>query len=103
MATKKITPQYLMEISFENRQLVISKLSLYQLDICYRYFKQAILDTSQLITDYYHDYKKLPGDFYIVKDEYLNCMEKVKKYEQLIYIIENELEIRNINKRFFNK
>ena len=95
--------EVLINVDFKNRKSVISKLNLFQLNQCYMDYTKKIKTINEYININYNDKKKSKMDIIYMEQNYNKCMEKLKNYEQLLFLILEELEIRQIGKRFFQE
>ena len=99
MNNTKFNPETLMELSYEYREAIIGKLSIYQLNLCYTFYNEHLLNLNHFINKKYNNFIYTKNK--INSTEFLKLNNRIKKFEQIIALINSEMEIRNIPTRFF--
>ena len=97
----ELRPENLLNISLENRRGIIGKLTLFQLNTCYNYYNKALITLNTFVNEQYNDNVHDKLNITYMEMDYNKCMKTIKNYEQLLNLIHEELETRNVSKRFF--
>lgn len=102
MAQKLLKPEDIREINWCVLPDIIGKLSLYNLSYLYNYYKKTLDLSSKTAKTVYVD--KTPGTSWELENYRVQvnrkCMYNIKLSERVLYLIEEECKIRNIEKRF---
>lgn len=99
MTNNKFNPEFLMELSYENREAVINSLSMYQLNLCYNFYNNHLLALNHFINKRYNNFIYTKDK--MTTEEFINSNNKIKKFEQIMDLINKQINIRNIDARFF--
>lgn len=103
MVEKLVNPEDIRNMDWESIPLILEKLSLYNLNYLYSYYKETLVLSSKTIKSVYVD--KTPFTSRELDEHRVmvgkKCMYNIKLAELMIFWIEKECDVRNIEKRFF--
>lgn len=103
MVGKLVKPEEIRNMDWGSIPLILGKLSLYNLNYLYNYYKETLDLSSKTIKSVYVD--KTPFTPRELEEHRVmvskKCMYNIKLAELMIFWIEKECDIRNIEKRFF--
>ena len=82
-------------------EIIINKMNLFELSNLYNIIKKSLSSLNTHINDNYeHKCGMSKEDIIEMERNYSFAMENVNKYEKIMGIILNEIDVRNIENRF---
>ena len=82
-------------------EIIINKMNLFELSNLYNIIKKSLSSLNTHINDNYeYEFGMNKEDVKEMERNYSFAMENVNKYEKIMGIILNEIDVRNIKKRF---
>ena len=82
-------------------EIIINKMNLFELSSLYNLIKKSLLSLNTHINDNYeYEFGMNKEDIKEMERNYSFAMENINKYEKIIGIILNEIDVRNIKNRF---
>ena len=82
-------------------EIIINRMNLFELSNLYNIIKKSLSSLNTHINDNYeHECGMSKEDIIEMERNYSFAMENVNKYEKIMGIILNEIDVRNIENRF---
>lgn len=82
-------------------EIIINKMNLFELSNLYNIIKKSLSSLNTHINDNYeYEFGMNKEDIKEMERNYSFAMENVNKYEKIMGIILNEIDVRNIKNRF---
>ena len=82
-------------------EIILNKMNLFELSSLYNLIKKSLLSLNTHINDNYeYECGMNKEDIKEMEKNYSFAMENVNKYEKIMGIILNEIDVRNIENRF---
>ena len=82
-------------------EIIISKMNLFELSSLYNLIKKSLLSLNTYINNNYeYEFGMNKEDIKEMERNYNFAMENIDKYEKIMGIILNEIDVRNIENRF---
>ena len=82
-------------------EIIINKMNLFELSNLYKKIKKSLSSLNTHINDNYeYEFGMNKEDIKEMERNYSFAMENVNKYEKIMGIILNEIDVRNIENRF---
>ena len=82
-------------------EIIINRMNLFELSNLYNIIKKSLSSLNTHINDNYeHECGMSKEDIIEMERNYSFAMENVNKYEKIMGIILNEIDVRNIKNRF---
>ena len=82
-------------------EIIINKMNLFELSNLYNLIKKSLLSLNTYINNNYeYECGMSKEDIIEMERNYSFAMENVNKYEKIMGIILNEIDVRNIENRF---
>ena len=82
-------------------EIIINRMNLFELSNLYNIVKKSLLSLNTSINDnYVYEFGMNKEDIKEMERNYSFAMENINKYEKIMGIILNEIDVRNIENRF---
>ena len=82
-------------------EIIINKMNLFELSSLYNLIKKSLLSLNTYINNNYeYEFGMNKEDIKEMERNYNFAMENIDKYEKIMGIILNEIDVRNIENRF---
>ena len=82
-------------------EIIINKMNLFELSSLYNLIKKSLLSLNTYINNNYeYEFGMNKEDIKEMERNYNFAMENINKYEKVMGIILNEIDVRNIENRF---
>ena len=82
-------------------EIIINKMNLFELSSLYNLIKKSLLSLNTYINNNYeYEFGMNKEDIKEMERNYNFAMENIDKYEKIMGIILNEIDVRNVENRF---
>ena len=82
-------------------EIIINKMNLFELSSLYNLIKKSLLSLNTYINNNYeYEFGMNKEDIKEMERNYNFAMENINKYEKVMGIILNEIDVRNVENRF---
>ena len=82
-------------------EIIINKMNLFELSSLYNLIKKSLLSLNTYINNNYeYEFGMNKEDIKEIERNYNFAMENINKYEKIMGIILNEIDVRNVENRF---
>ena len=82
-------------------EIIINKMNLFELSSLYNLIKKSLLSLNTYINNNYeYEFGMNKEDIKEIERNYNFAMENIDKYEKIMGIILNEIDVRNVENRF---
>ena len=91
----------LRKYSVNEIEMIISKMNLFELSNLYIIIKKSLSSLNTHVNDNYeYEFGMNKEDIKEIERNYSFAMENINKYEKIMGIILNEIDVRNVENRF---